>query len=84
MGGCTTAPWAVAKRKNPGPVPRVLRPRGGRIRIPPPMARAPIEGPEQLFHFAEAAVPATTLPAFEPVRVVAEPVFWSQLGVVVQ
>jgi len=38
------------------------------------MARAPIEGPEQLFHFAEAAVPATTLPAFEPVRVVAEPV----------
>ena len=62
------------QEKKPRCIPRVLRPRGGRIRIPPPMARAPIEGPEQLFHFAEAAVPATTLPVFEPVRVVAEPV----------
>src|SRR5437879_1866862 len=53
---------------------RVLHPSEGWIRIPPPMARAPVEGPEQLFHFAEAAAPARVAPAFEPPRAVAEPV----------
>jgi len=38
------------------------------------MARAPVEGPEQLFHFAEAAASARVAPASEPPRAVAEPV----------
>src|SRR2546429_9570508 len=38
------------------------------------MARAPVEGPEQLFHFAEAAASARVAPAFEPPRAVAEPI----------
>src|SRR5207237_8735674 len=53
--------------------PGVVRPPEGRIRIPPPMARAPVEGPEQLFHFAKAAAWARIAPAAEPPPALAEP-----------